>query len=221
MNSVPRDKKGHFIKGYASPHKGKKLNHKNDCQCGVCKAKRGERGGCNHPFFGIQREKFKDTSKMGGIRHDENGNQVNGFFKGHKYSIGLIGYWKGKTRSQEFKNKMSEVTRGEKSVLWRGGVTNLRKQIRNCFKYRQWRQSVFIRDNFSCVNCGKSTKEIKWVEADHYPVSFAQILHNNSIKTIQDAIQCNKFWDIDNGRTLCKECHMKTDNHGRRVLCKG
>ena len=78
------------------------------------------------------------------------------------------------------------------------------KSIRECYKYRQWRSSVFKRDNYKCVLCGKKG----YVEADHYPVRFIRIIEKYEIKTFEQAINCKELWDINNGRTLCKKCHL-------------
>ena len=78
------------------------------------------------------------------------------------------------------------------------------KSIRECYKYRQWRTSVFKRDSFRCVLCGKKG----YVEADHYPIRFIEIIRKYEIKTLEQAINCKELWDIKNGRTLCKKCHL-------------
>jgi len=122
---------------------------------------------------------------------------------------------KGKHRSEEIKRKMSE-RRGEKSSNWKGGKTLLGKLIRSSFTYRQWRSDIFTRDNFTCQMCGKKGD---WIEADHYPKGFAEILDEYKIKTSEEAIECQELWNINNGRTLCLNCHNKT-KHGRKTLKK-
>ena len=96
---------------------------------------------------------------------------------------------------------------GENSYNWKGGITPLTKQIRYCFKYRQWRSDVFTRDDFTCVLCGERGV---YIEADHYPVSFSEIFFGNGIVTLEQALGCEEFWNINNGRTLCRECHEAT-----------
>jgi len=96
---------------------------------------------------------------------------------------------------------------GENHYAWKGGITPLVEQIRKSFEYRQWRSDIFTRDNFTCVICDKRGG---FLEADHYPKKFSEIFWGNDIRNLTQAIQCEEFWNINNGRTLCKECHNKT-----------
>ena len=93
----------------------------------------------------------------------------------------------------------------------------LYKAVREIFKYNEWRNYIFKRDNYSCVLCG-ITKT--YIEADHFPITFSDIFKQSQIESIDDAIKCDKLWDINNGRTLCKPCHLKTDTWGRRPRFK-
>ncbi len=117
---------------------------------------------------------------------------------------------KGKILSREIRKKISESMKGERSLLWKGGITPLTIQIRGCFKYRQWRSDIFTRDNFTCQECGIRGGKIN---ADHYPKSFSDIFHENKIKSFEQAMDCEEFWNINNGRTLCKKCHKLTNNY--------
>ena len=87
------------------------------------------------------------------------------------------------------------------------------KIIRETFKYRQWRSDIFTRDEFSCVFCGKKGCELN---ADHFPKRFIDIIKEHKIVTLKQAIECEELWNINNGRTLCVDCHRKTDTWGRR-----
>lgn len=117
---------------------------------------------------------------------------------------------KGKVISTETRFKMSEALKGEKCYLWRGGTHNLTKIIRNDFRYRQWRSDCFTRDNYICQNCDQKGYNL---QVDHIkPLSY--ILEDNQIKSLEDALNCEELWNINNGRTLCIDCHKKTDTWG-------
>lgn len=138
------------------------------------------------------------------------------FTEEHKKKIGLAlkgrpSVNKGRKLSKEIKEKIASRTpNGSNSRLWRGGITPLTKAIRMGFEYRQWRSDIFTRDNFTCVLCNKKGG---YLEADHYPKGFAEIFYEYKIKTLEEAIECEEFWNINNGRTLCLDCHKKTDNY--------
>ena len=91
------------------------------------------------------------------------------------------------------------------------------KQIRELFKYRQWRSDIFTRDNFTCVFCGERGIELN---ADHYPKRFIDIINEYKIETLDEANSCEELWNLNNGRTLCVSCHRETDTWGRQKVIK-
>lgn len=115
----------------------------------------------------------------------------------------------GKQLTLEHRTKISNSHKGEKSHYWKGGLTKLSKIVRNSFKYRQWRSDVFTRDNFTCAECDSKGGRL---EADHI-IPFSFIYNRNNIKTYEEAMECEELWNINNGRTLCRECHSKTDTY--------
>lgn len=92
------------------------------------------------------------------------------------------------------------------------GVGPIKTRVRNSVNYREWRTSVFVRDNYSCVHCGVHGGTL---HVDHI-VPFSKILKSNNIQTLEDSEKCLELWDISNGRTLCISCHRKTDTWGAR-----
>ena len=82
--------------------------------------------------------------------------------------------------------------RGEKIWNYKGGTDSALRFARGCFEYRTWRKWVFQRDWFTCQLCGYTGRNI-------------QAHHIVSVKNDQ-----NLMLDIDNGITLCKDCHNKT-----------
>lgn len=104
---------------------------------------------------------------------------------------------------------------GEKNHFWKGGKTKLSSKIRNSVEYKIWRKQIFERDSYTCQICNRRNKKGDKViiDADHiYP--FSKILDDFNITSIEEAVSCEKLWDIENGRTLCRECHKKTDTYG-------
>lgn len=106
-----------------------------------------------------------------------------------KAHIGNRGYWTGIHRFF-----------GEKHWLWKGGITSTNTKIRRSIEYKLWRTSVFERDGYTCIWCGYKGKNLN---ADHIkPFAYYPELR----------------FAIDNGRTLCKECHKTTDTYGSKCL---
>jgi len=101
---------------------------------------------------------------------------------------------RGRKHSPETRKKIGK--RGENHWNWQGGLKPIHERIRNSVEYKLWREAVFKRDNYTCVFC----KEVGGnLQADH-------------IK--QFALYPELRFAIDNGRTLCVDCHRKTDTWG-------
>lgn len=106
----------------------------------------------------------------------------------------------GKKLSLEHRIKLSDATRGSKCHFWRGGITSINQLIRRSLKYRLWRESVFKRDDYTCQFCNVRGGKL---HADHIkPFSLFRELR----------------FVLENGRTLCVECHRKTDTWGSKAL---
>ena len=104
----------------------------------------------------------------------------------------------GKKRSIEHRKHMSIVRKGSNNPNWQGGKTSINNKIRQSIEYKLWRESVFIRDNYTCIWCDERGGEI---HADHIkPFSLFPELR----------------FSIDNGRTLCINCHKKTETYLNR-----
>ena len=118
-------------------------------------------------------------------------------------------------KTSEYRLNMSEVHRERVKLglhnLYRG-ITEIKELLRQVTQYKQWRESVFMRDGFKCQFCNAKGE----MNADHIK-PFAVILVENNVKTLDDALECDELWNIDNGRTLCVPCHKKTETYGRFV----
>lgn len=100
------------------------------------------------------------------------------------------------------RKKWIECRLGEKSPVWKGGVTPIHYSVRSSATYAQWRFEVAKRDNFVCVICGQGQPL-----HIHHVVSFKSLMKKHNIKSYDDAINCKELWDIDNGITFCVKCH--------------
>lgn len=94
--------------------------------------------------------------------------------------------------TEETKKKISIAQSGCKGNNWKGGKTPINSKIRTSRETKIWRKSVFERDNYICQNCKKKNC---YLEAHH-------------IKSF--AYYPKLRFDINNGLTLCKDCHNKT-----------
>lgn len=90
-----------------------------------------------------------------------------------------------------------------------GGYRELKKSIRNSFLYRQWRSDVFLRDDFTCQDCMEKGGRLE----AHHIRQLVDILRSNNIRSKEDIVGCAELWDINNGLTLCVDCHSKTDSY--------
>lgn len=121
---------------------------------------------------------------------------------------------RGKRVSKKTRRILSNQRMGIRGSNWKGGITLLNKIIRNSFEYRQWRSDIFTRDNFTCFICGIRGVDLN---ADHHPKMFYEIIKEYNVKSFEDALRCEELWNINNGRTLCLDCHKK---YGRRKKYK-
>lgn len=87
---------------------------------------------------------------------------------------------------------MGKYWMGKNSHAWKGGVTSEISGARHRSKYKNWRKSIFERNNYKCQLCNHNGNENNKLCTHHiYPVDdFPELVY-----------------DIDNGITLCRKCH--------------
>lgn len=131
-------------------------------------------------------------------------------------SFGRISKLRGSKRSKEFiESYRHKMKRGENHPHYKNPenrIDPINNQIRNCQKSKQWKKDIIHRDGYKCVICGLN----KQLHIDHIK-PFALIKFENNIKTLEEAILCKELWDVNNGRTLCKTCHEKTDTYAEKT----
>lgn len=85
------------------------------------------------------------------------------------------------------------------------------KLIRHLPESTFWKAKCLVRDNFTCQKCGifnTPQNPSVQIQIDHIK-PFYKIINENFITTAQQARECKELWDENNGRTLCKKCHVE------------
>ena len=96
----------------------------------------------------------------------------------------------GKTHTIETIAKVS----GSNHYNWKGGIAPVMERIRWSRSYKNWRTSVFERDDYTCQMCNIRGG---YMQAHH-------------IEPVRDNKNSLLIFDTDNGITLCKKCHDLT-----------
>ena len=111
---------------------------------------------------------------------------------------------KGNKRPDLSEYNKNNLRTGELNWRWNPNRTELleKLRIRSSSKYAKWRKAVFERDNFTCQVCGKRGG---WIEAHH-------------IKSF--SLFPKLRFDVKNGMTLCRDCHIKTLSISKRNYLK-
>ena len=120
----------------------------------------------------------------------------------------------GRKMSLEHRAKIGLAQKGVRNHNWKGGITPLRTQIYHTYQYKKWLSDILARDDYTCTICDKRGGEMA---GDHYPKAFSQIIREFGIESVDQSLTCAELWDLCNGRTLCRPCHLKTDNYGGRI----
>lgn len=121
----------------------------------------------------------------------------------HAGKKGVMKAWnKGMKMSDEFRAKCTGANRPN----YKGGSGTERHQLMQRRDYVLWRVAVFTRDDYTCQLCGLRNQDglgkTVRLEADHIkPWSLYPDLR----------------YAIDNGRTLCVDCHRQTDTWGTKI----
>ena len=97
------------------------------------------------------------------------------------------------------RNKVENRQRkGDKHWNWKGGISPERHLLMGQMEYKQWRSDVFKRDGWTCQTC--QSRGI-YLEAHHIKpwAKFPDLRYS-----------------LDNGVTLCKDCHKLADSKNRQ-----
>ena len=103
---------------------------------------------------------------------------------------------KNPMKGKKWSNSMREKLSGKNSYNWKGGISSLNKRLRTSIRFKEWRERVFKRDNYTCQKC-----HIK-----------GGILHPHHIVPLAECLAMNfkeMIFMLINGLTLCKSCHQE------------
>ena len=122
----------------------------------------------------------------------------------------------GRIVSEKTKRKLSKINKGnwtaEKNPNWKGGISfknqKIRELIESLFEYKLWRTKVFERDNWTCQTCQRRGYKLN----AHHIKEVNKIIKENNLVTQKDILNCKELWNVDNGVTLCEECHKLIHN---------
>lgn len=135
---------------------------------------------------------------------------------------------KGKPKTQEHRKHLSETKKimaangklnyfvkpKDKHHNWKGGVTSAIEKIRKSIHYVIWRQSCFIRDNFTCKKCEIQGGDLNVHHKKLFSVLAQEAKDYMPLLTLYDACMVYAtMWDTNNGITLCENCHKKSGRH--------
>ena len=194
------------------------IKHKENCCCFKCNPFQNKRAVSNSVLkrkgnkFSEERKKEmsdfalkigrKPPSNKGKTYEELYGKEKSDLLK-EKRKIAMIernpaSWMLGRKMSEKTLMNYRNVRLGSKSHLWRGGLTEENKLARKSLMYRNWRKAVFERDDYTCQECHQRGGKL---DPDH----IKPFAHFKELR-----------YELSNGRTLCHECHKKTDTYGSK-----
>ncbi len=178
-----------------------------------------------HPQSMEARKKISDFQR-GRHQTEEHKRKIGEANKGNRFSEEIrkklsalrMGHFVSLETKKKISKAMKKICRnGDKNPFWKGGTTPMDVRIRGSGKYTQWRQQIYLRDNFTCQKCGDATSGNLIA---HHKKSFRKILKEIQkqmplLNLYDAAVLFAELWDINNGVTLCRECHRKIHKNRR------
>jgi hypothetical protein len=131
------------------------------------------------------------VSTFKGKRHSEETKQkISEIHKGNSWRL-------GKSHTEETKARLSRTwkkitLRGKDHYNYKHGQSQRNLEQRRSVEYREWREQVFRRDGYTCQDCGDNK---------------GGNLNAHHIRSFSEFSELRL--DISNGITLCKDCHRK------------
>ena len=147
-----------------------------------------------------------------------------------EYMQGENHHFYGKHHSETTRLKISNNRKGKcvgkENTNWKG-TTSLYERIRKLPESEQWRESVYKKDNFTCQTCGdKKGGNLHAHHKREFAIILAEFLkeydqfspYEDIYTLVRLAMKWQPFWDIDNGETQCKKCHIEIHKKTKALL---
>lgn len=128
-----------------------------------------------------------------------------GFQKGHSFygNLSKPNYFQKGHKGHWIDKKRPNIS-GKNHYNWKGGRSRYCRFGYYTPRYIKWRTEIFTRDNYTCIWCGIKSGNGK-----------AVILNADHIKPF--SLFPELRFAIDNGRTLCIDCHKTTDTYAGKI----
>jgi len=107
-----------------------------------------------------------------------------------KISEALTGTKKPEYMREIFRVRAKKMFTGENNPNWKGGVTSKHHTFRTSIEYLIYQKAIWERDNYTCAKCGS------WKKPQVHHI--LPLWYNWEVRL-----------DMNNGITLCKDCHQK------------
>jgi 5-methylcytosine-specific restriction endonuclease McrA len=116
----------------------------------------------------------------------------------------------GKPCPEHVKRFLRETRKGKNGSGYIDGRSKIVDLIRDSSKYQEWRQKVFVRDNFTCKECKNIGGMLHAHHIKRFAILIEEVKINLPLMDLYDgAMIYEPFWDLNNGKTLCERCHKK------------
>lgn len=139
-----------------------------------------------------ERNRKISTALKGRVRSKEHARNISKAKKGIKHSAELREKRSALYKELYAKGRIKiQVMSGEKNPNWKGGITNKDHSLRTSAAFIEWRKKVYERDGYKCQKCGDDR---------------GGNLHPHHVKLWKFYPELR--FEVSNGLTLCKKCHI-------------
>ena len=135
-----------------------------------------------------------------------------------------VSWYQTKRCYECYRINCSNISTGKGNPNYKDGSTPLYSSIRVLSEYKDWRLKVYKKDYYTCQMCNKKGLKLHAHHIKHFKDIFNDFINKyNRFSVIDDretllklAMDYKPFWEISNGKTLCKDCH-KVEHSSKEI----